>query len=369
MHAQVRSRVLSRYEGALQKRFAVEDEGELSDLLGVDFSFDDGVVSMTQSNYVTKLAETYLPEGLQTNVRSARVPYSDSLESVILDAVCQVDSDVDPALRKRYQSLVGALLYCATNTRPDVAFAVGQLCRCMSKPTLSSLEAAVLTLRYLYRTRDIGLRFQASDRRLHGYSDSDLAVKHSTSGWVFRLQSAAISWGSKKQKSVALSSCEAEITAASEAGKEAVHLAALSRELGLCDDQPIDLMMDNTAAIDVAYNPEHHGRMKHVARRHFYIRELVEDHVVRCPFVSTVDNFADFFTKGLPPKKFTHMRDQIMNVRDDLREVGIAATGGRSTERVPGKVDHAVGRAGMSYRVCPRGASPHGSLDGEHIHC
>ena len=101
-------------------------------------------------------------------------------------------------------------------------------------------------------------------------------------------------------------------------------------------DEPVDLMMDNTAAIDVSYNPEHHGRMKHVARRHFYIRELVEDHVVRCPFVSTVDNLADFFTKALPPKKFFCMRDRIMNVREDLCETGAVTTGGRSTERAHG---------------------------------
>ena len=77
--------------------------------------------------------------------------------------------------------------------------------------------------------------------------------------------------------------------------------------------------------------------MKHVLRRHFYIRELVENHVVRCPFVSTVDNYADFFTKGLPPKTFMRMRDDMMNVREDLREIGLAATGGRSKDRAHSK--------------------------------
>ena len=73
-------------------------------------------------------------------------------------------------------------------------------------------------------------------------------------------------------------------------------------------------MVDNRSAIDVAYNPEHQGRMKHVARRHFYIRELVEEHRLRVPFVSTVDNLADFFTKAQRPSVFYSMRDQIMNV-------------------------------------------------------
>ena len=87
---------------------------------------------------------------------------------------------------------------------------------------------------YLHRTRTLGLRYEASPRPLHRYSDSDWAVKHSTSGWVFVLNQAAISWGSKKQKSVALSSCEAEIVAGSEAAKDAVALSTgLAKDLGM----------------------------------------------------------------------------------------------------------------------------------------
>ena len=79
--------------------------------------------------------------------------------------------------------------------------------------------------------------------------------------------------------------------------------------------------MDNKSAIDVAYNPEHHTRMKHVERRHFFIRELVEEGKIRVPFVRTADNIADFFTKALPPAQFRAMRDVIMNVD--------SSTGGR----------------------------------------
>jgi hypothetical protein len=118
------------------------------------------------------------------------------------------------------------------------------------------------------------------------------------------------------------SSCEAEIVAASEAAKEAVHLAALSRELGLGSDAPPDLFLDNKSAIDVAYNPQHQGKVKHVERRHFFVRELVEDHKIRCPFVSTVDNLADFFTKPLRASVFFPMRDKIMNVASGPRPRG-----------------------------------------------
>ena len=72
--------------------------------------------------------------------------------------------------------------------------------------------------------------------------------------------------------------------------------------------------MDNTGARDLAYNPEHHERTKHIDRRHFFVRELVERQTIEVPYVNTVDNLADFFTKPLPPNTFTSLRDAIMNI-------------------------------------------------------
>ena len=87
-------------------------------------------------------------------------------------------------------------------------------------------------------------------------------------GYIFLIRSAAVSWSSKKQASVALSTCEAEIVAAFEAGKEAVYISGLASELDEHDGSPIDLFVDNKSAIHFAYNPEHHQRTKHVNRRH-----------------------------------------------------------------------------------------------------
>ena len=93
-----------------------------------------------------------------------------------------------------------------------------------------------------------------------------------------------------------------------------MHLSGLAAEYDVKGADPINVFMDNESGIKVAYNPEHFGRMKHVDRRHFYIRECVEEHKLRVPFVSTVDNLADFFTKAQPPDLFFTMRDTIMNV-------------------------------------------------------
>eukprot|EP00965_Chrysotila_dentata_P046840 1554667-Pleurochrysis_carterae.AAC.1 len=86
------------------------------------------------------------------------------------------------------------------------------------------------------------------------------------------------------------------------------------KELGESFDGATPLHLDNKSAIDLAYNPEHHSRTKHIHRRHFFIREKVEELELTVPFVRSADNLADFFTKPLPPRLFFPLRDVIMNV-------------------------------------------------------
>ena len=110
--------------------------------------------------------------------------------------------------------------------------------------------------------------FRRHGARLEGFADASWETRHSTSGWVVLWQSAALSWGSRKQKSIALSSCEAEIIALSEAAKDVVYLRKLVSGLGDAESEPTRLRTDSQSARDVSYNPEHHDRMKHVERRH-----------------------------------------------------------------------------------------------------
>ena len=191
---------------------------------------------------------------------------------------------------------------------------MGMLCRAMSKPTPPLLKAAMRVLYYLSRHADIGLHYEADPSAVTAYSDSDLGTQHSTTGWDVCWQRAAISYGSKKQISVATSSCHAEIIAASEAAKEAKFYREFAEELGFKQREPTPLYVDNTATVNLSYNPEYHNRTKHIDRRHFYVRELVEEHVLQVLYVNTAENLADFFTKPLPPKAFFKLRDQIMNV-------------------------------------------------------
>ena len=122
----------------------------------------------------------------------------------------------------------------------------------MSRLTPELYSAALRVLHYLYRHRHIGLKYSRSRVPLDGYTDSDWAVRHSTSGCVFIYASAAISWSSNKQATVALSSCEAEIVAGSEASKDAVYLREFLNELDLGSSSPTPLRMDNSAAHDLS---------------------------------------------------------------------------------------------------------------------
>jgi hypothetical protein len=233
--------------------------------------------------------------------------------ALVDSAVEQSVDSIDAVLLKDYQSLVGSLLYCAVNTRPDVAYSVGLLCRAMGKPTPATYRAALQVLYYLHHHRHVGLRYAADEIDMHGHSDSDWHVKHSTTGYVFTYAQAAISWGSKKQATIALSSCEAEIVALSEASKEGVYLRRFFDDLGFGAVPSTAVATDNTGARALSYNPEHHERVKHVERRHFYVRELVEDGLLTVPYVATAVNIADFFTKALPADRFYKLRNEIMN--------------------------------------------------------
>ena len=114
---------------------------------------------------------------------------------------------------------------------------------------------------------------------------------------------------------IALSSAEAEIVALSEAAKDCLYFQKFCDEIDPPAPRPMTLATDNTAARDLSYNPEHHERTKHIARRHFFIRDCVEEHALQVPFVCSHDNLADFFTKYLPPKRFFALRQTIMNLQ------------------------------------------------------
>ena len=316
----------SVYDGfcmALHTRWKAADEGELSDILNSCVAHEGSSIKLSQPTYIDTMVDRYLPDDkLQATKGVQKTPYSLHFKDNVTAALAAppaAHSPPDPALLAEYQSLVGALLYCSTVTRPDIAYPVAMLCRCMSRSTPALLGEAHCILAYLHHTRDLGLCYTSGHSELHTFTDSDWATRRSTStsGNTVQWQGCTIEWASTQQTSVALSSCEAEIMAASEAAKSTSYdyYRQLFEELGFATLNPTTIYMDNKAAIDLAYNPEHHRHTKHITRRHFFsIRELVEDQSITVPYIPSADNIADFFTKILSNKDFFRLRDIIMNI-------------------------------------------------------
>jgi hypothetical protein len=212
---------------------------------------------------------------------------------------------LSPIDHKLYQSLVGTLMFAATCTRPDLAYAVSQLAQATAFATGRHLKAAFKTMRYLKGTPDMALHYKAStESGVQGFTDSDWAgcptTRRSTSGSIFLSGGAAISWTCKKQSFTALSSCEAEYAALTMGTKEALWLLDLYQELQVPTPVPIQMGVDNTAAIALSHNSVLHSRTKHTALHMHFVHEKVQEEKIRVTYIPTEEQVADYLTKAVP---------------------------------------------------------------------
>jgi hypothetical protein len=306
-------------KAALHSLYKMTDGGPLEHFLGVRIRFDIalGIVTLDQSAYITEVLRRSNAAGFS--------PISTPAETRIVipsGAPDQEELLFMTTIATDYRSTVGALLYLSNCTRPDVAFTVNQLARYMAVPRRTHWLALKRLLRYLTSTVDYGLRYTAEGEhiRVTGYSDADFAgdldTRRSTTGMVFMMANAAISWKSTSQKSVALSTCEAETVALSETLKEAIWLKRLRDELQpALTKQPLPLREDNQSAIALAKERRFSNRTKHIDIRHFFIREQLDAGNVALEYCPTADMLADIFTKALGRTSFERLRPLLGVVR------------------------------------------------------
>lgn len=216
-----------------------------------------------------------------------------------------------------YREAVGKLLYLSIATRPDISFAVGVLCRFLENPGPKHWAAVKHLLKYLKGTANLRLTYRptASPYLFTTYSDADLGGNpdnsRSTAGFVLQIGDGAVSWGSRLQKHVSLSSTESEYTTASATGTEIMWLRYFLDELGFDTSKPSPLFLDNASAEQVVRNPEHQSTMKHVHRCWNWIRSHVADGFIEVRHVPGNENPADIFTKPLKRIKFVRFRDAL----------------------------------------------------------
>ena len=216
-----------------------------------------------------------------------------------------------------YQSAVGAIMYAMLGSRPDIAYAISVLSQFNSNPAPQHWTAIKRVLRYLNGTKDYKLVYGGRSNNVNptllGYCDADWASniddRRSMTGYVFTLAGGAISWQTKKQPTVALSSVEAEYMAATQATKEAIWFRSFFNELGMINiiSSPTIIFSDSQGSIALSKNPEHHARTKHIDIQHHFIREQVALGTVSFKFISTDVMAADILTKGLSKNKHQEM--------------------------------------------------------------
>ena len=283
------SELFGNIKSQLAKSFAMTDLGPLTHILGMTVVRTSSGTYIHQQKYITRLLETFNMKDCKALDTPAIVP----------------PNAASPALGRDipYMEAVGSLNYLATCSRPDLAFAVSQIARHMHAPTEENWTAVKRIFRYLQGTKTLCLFYSSTPIPLTGYSDASYAPeatdRKSTSGYVFMKNGGAISWKSKKQPIVSLSSMEAEYIALCTAGKEAIWLRQLEADLKSSPAKSIVLNEDNQAAIKLAKNSIMSDRSKHIDVRYHWIREQVAAGTVTLQYCPTDMMVADIFTKPL----------------------------------------------------------------------
>jgi len=252
----------------------------------------DGSLKISQESYTKKILDQF---GMR-DCRPCVTPITSSDAAV---------NESNEPVKFPYRSAVGALMFLMTSTRPDIAFAVSVASRKLENPTQDDIVKVKRILRYLKGTISTGIVYkpQQDGDTLLSYSDADhggdKTTGKSTTGVICIYAGGAISWLSQRQTSVAISTTEAEVVAASEATREAVWLKRLLSDIIGFKETPV-IQIDNEAAIRLAQNPEYHRRTKHIQTRHFFVREKVLEGEIKVQSVTSELQVADALTKALP---------------------------------------------------------------------
>lgn len=297
---------IAQVKKLLAKKFKVKDLGPISYLLGIQIDYDRNArcIQLHQPQYILDMLSKFN----LSDCKPVHTPMDPGTQ-LSREQCPSTDEETSEMKKIPYMNAVGALMYLAIASRPDIAFAVGKLARFNSNPGQIHWKAVKHLFRYLKGTIDLKLTYRPDTSPLSSeifvaYSDSDhagcLDTRRSTSGCLIKMGTGAVSWSSKKQTTVAISSTEAEYTAAVATGKEVIWMRSLLRELHFPIDAATPMMMDNQSAIAVTKNPEHHGRMKHIDIQHHWIREKVRDRDIVVKYLPTEEMTADILTKALP---------------------------------------------------------------------
>lgn len=293
--------MLEEFKETMKKEFAMTDLGVMKYFLGVEVVQDEAGIFICQKKYAEEILTKF---GMETcnSVRNPIVPGQKLTKEEVGDAVNST----------QFKQLVGSLRYL-TATRPDLMFSVNLVSRYMEEPREQHLLVVKRILRYVQGTVTMGIRYKRDgDSNLVGFVDSDYAGdiddRRSTSGYVFMMGEGAVSWSSKKQPIVTLSTTEAEFVSAAFGACQAVWQRNILEEIGLPQTEGMTVFCDNSSTIKLSRNPVLHGRSKHISVRYHFLRDLVNDGIINLEYCSTLEQVADIMTKAVKLEVFGNLR-------------------------------------------------------------
>jgi transposase InsO family protein len=312
------SALLQRIMTRLSSEFAMTDLGDLHHFLGIAVTRSSDGLFLSQRQYAVEL----LQRAGMAECHPTPTPVDTHAKLSATDGVPLSAKDAS-----EYRSLAGALQYL-TLTRPDLAYAVQQVCLFMHAPREPHRALIKRILRFVQGTLSSGLHIGTSSvNTLTAYSDADWAgcpdSRRSTSGFCVYLGDNLVSWSSKRQTTVSRSSAEAEYRAVAHVVAECCWLRQLLQELHIQLPSATVVFCDNVSAVYMTANPVHHKRTKHIEIDIHFVREKVALGEIRVLHVPSSHQFADIMTKGLPTALFREFQSSLC-----VREPPASTAGG-----------------------------------------
>jgi len=297
--------IVRRVKDLFMKIWECHDLGDTKEFLCMRIVRGNGYITIDQQDYLHKVLERFD----LINAKAAPTPLPMGYVPTPNEA------PVDKQLRHKFQQVIGSLLYIMLGTCPDIAFAVTKLLQFAANPSKDHLVKALYICCYLIGTSDYRIIYNGRKQRgFIAYADSnwasDIHTRRSTTSYMVMLASGVISWNTRVQKTVALSSTEAEYMSLSDTCRQLQWMHSLFYELGMPIDT-IPLCGDNQGAIFIASNPVQERRTKHIDICYHYIRQVLEKGEVALYFIEGSENPADMLTKNLRHVKFLKFQGQL----------------------------------------------------------
>lgn len=282
----------------VEKTLKIKDLGQIGLYVGMKIKRESGIFYLSQGDYARKILSEF---GL-LNAYSVTTPMQEGDR----EKWDKEDSELlDEKGKTKFQAGIGSLLYLMHGTRPDLAYTVIRLSQYSARPRKVHMEGLKRILRYVRGTMDANLALgRLSDVDLVGYFDAahaDTSSRKSTCGYVFLLYGSLIAWLSKVQRTVALSTTEAEYMAGTEATREAVWIKGITDAIfgTIPIVWPILLKGDNQGSLALAQNPTYHQRTKHIEIRERFITDMVQKNIIKVAYIPTREMLADSLTKHI----------------------------------------------------------------------